>query len=182
MNPSRWHRWVAPPALILPGALPAYAAEYLSLDQAQRLSFPEADTFVAAHVELTKEQTKAIEAAARVRVRRPTQHVWEARSHGQRMGWVVVDEVYGKHEFITYAVALSPEGSVRRVEILTYRETYGDEIKSEAWRAQFVGKRAGDLLQLDKDVKNISGATLSCLHVTEGIRRILAFFKVALER
>ncbi|HMA81439.1 MAG TPA: FMN-binding protein, partial [Candidatus Binatia bacterium] len=33
---------------------------------------------------------------------------------------------------------------------------------------------------LDKDIRNLSGATLSCQHVTEGIRRNLALYHVAL--
>jgi Na+-transporting NADH:ubiquinone oxidoreductase subunit NqrC len=47
-------------------------------------------------------------------------------------------------------------------------------VRDPRWRAQFVGKRAGAPLSLDDDIQNISGATLSCRHVTEGVKRILA--------
>ena len=37
-----------------------------------------------------------------------------------------------------------------------------------------MGKRYGAKLKLTEDIKNISGATLSCLHVTAGVKRLLA--------
>jgi Na+-transporting NADH:ubiquinone oxidoreductase subunit NqrC len=69
---------------------------------------------------------------------------------------------------------------VRGIEILEYRETYGGEIRNPNWRRQFVGKRPGSQLQLDKDIKNISGATLSSRHVTDGVRRLLATYQLLL--
>jgi Na+-transporting NADH:ubiquinone oxidoreductase subunit NqrC len=84
-----------------------------------------------------------------------------------------VDEVIGKHEFITYALALANSGAVKGVEILTYRETYGHEVKLPKWRAQFLGKTVAAPVKIDSDIRNISGATLSCVHVTEGVRRLL---------
>ena len=91
-----------------------------------------------------------------------------------------IDKVYGKHEFITYAVALDTGGGVRGIEIMDYRESYGDQIRQPKWRAQFAGKRYGQPLAIDKQIKNISGATLSCVHITEGVRRLLATNAIAL--
>ena len=58
---------------------------------------------------------------------------------------------------------------------------YGGEIRLPAWRRQFVGKsaRSGDL-RIGGGINNISGATLSCTHVTDGVRRIAAVAQVAL--
>jgi Na+-transporting NADH:ubiquinone oxidoreductase subunit NqrC len=69
---------------------------------------------------------------------------------------------------------------VKGIEILEYRESYGDQVRGAAWRAQFVGKKAGAPLRLGGEIKNISGATLSSKHVTDGVRRILATYAVAL--
>jgi Na+-translocating ferredoxin:NAD+ oxidoreductase RnfG subunit len=107
--------------------------------------------------------------------------VWEARKGETRLGYVVVDEVYGKHEFITYAVALTPAGAVQGLEVMTYNESYGGEIRDAAWRAQFTGKKAGDPVKVNADIKNIGGATLSCVHISDGVRRVLASFEVALK-
>ena len=59
------------------------------------------------------------------------------------------------------------------MDILQYRESYGGEIRSPSWLAQFVGKSSASPLQVGNDIRNISGATLSSHHVTEGIQRIM---------
>lgn len=45
-----------------------------------------------------------------------------------------------------------------------------------SWLAQFVGKTSASPLRLNGDIRNISGATLSSTHVTEGVKRILAAY------
>ncbi len=161
-------------ALVAPSA---FAVQYLTVEQAQRAIFP-GKSLTAAPVELTGAQRKAIEQASGVRVLRNKQPVWKVSGGG----WFIVDEVVGKHEFITYAVGLNADGSVKQIEIMDYRETYGGQIRDQKWRAQFVGKTAKSPLKLEADIKNISGATLSCRHVTDGVKRLLAFYEVALKR
>ena len=85
----------------------------------------------------------------------------------------MIDRVLGKHEFITYAVGIDPGGKIKQIEILEYKETYGYEIKRAEWRKQFYGKGSDAKLKLTDDIQNISGATLSCKHVTDGVRRVL---------
>src|SRR5262245_39692844 len=138
-------RWVLSPALLAPAAIcsPAFATQYLTVEQAQQVLFPEADRMVSANVSLTPELKRRIEQASGVRVRNETQAVWRAERGGTRAGWFIVDEVVGKHEFITYAVGIDPEGAVRGIEILDYRESYGGQIRDLGWRRQFTGKRTG---------------------------------------
>ncbi|MES2136421.1 MAG: FMN-binding protein [Pseudomonadota bacterium] len=175
----------APWFTILPAAVaavapaPGAATVYLSIEAAQRAMFPGA-SFVARPVAFTAEQRKAIARASGVGGFDKLLRAWDVRSGGERAGWFIVDRVLGKHEMITYAVALSPDGVVKRVEILEYRETYGGEIRNPAWRQQFVGKRFGSGVHLGKDIKNISGATLSSRHVTDGIRRLLVTYQLLL--
>ena len=175
--------WLIVPALIAPAIMtsPAYAAQYQTTEAAQKLMFPDAGAFVPHPVSLSDAQKKRVEQAAGVRMRFPEQPVWQVLANGKPAGWFVLDEVYGKHEFITYAVALDASGAVRGVEILDYRETHGGEIRNPRWRAQFTGAHHGASLKLGDDIQNISGATLSCKHISEGVRRILAIHEVALK-
>src|SRR5262245_42148812 len=161
-------------ALVAPST---FAVQYLTVDQAQRAIFP-GKSLSATPVKLAPAQRKAIEQASGVRVLHDDQQVWRVSGGG----WFIVDEVVGKHEFITYAVGLNANGSVQQIEVMDYRETYGGEIHNEKWRAQFAGKTTQSPLKLDKDIKNISGATLSCRHITDGVKRLLAFYEVALKR
>ena len=167
-----------PAALVAPAA--AYAAEYLTVPQAQQLLFAEADRFVDAAVELSDDQRKAIEDKSGVRQRWKKQAVWRAEKAGQLLGWFIVDEVVGKHEFITYAAGLTPDGKVRGIEILAYRETHGYQVRNPEWRHHFEGKTLTDPFKLEQDIPNIAGATLSCKNVTNGVKRLLALQQVML--
>jgi Na+-translocating ferredoxin:NAD+ oxidoreductase RnfG subunit len=168
---------VAAVTAVVPTA--ADATVYLTIPAAQQALFPGVQ-FAEHSLALSDAQRKSIARAAGSPGYDKVQRVWEARDGGRRIGWFMVDRVIGKHEFITYAVALSVDGTVRGVEILDYRESYGGEIRNPNWRRQFVGKRPGSQVQLDKDIKNISGATLSSRHVTDGIRRLLVTFQMLL--
>lgn len=156
-------------------ATPAWATTYLSVEQAQALMFP--NTLLTPEaVTLNDSQVQAIEKAAGSKVTNRNLRAWRAPDGG----WFLLDGVTGKHELIAYAVALTADGTLRQIEILDYRESYGGEVRLPAWRQQFVGKKAGEAVTLDDDIKNISGATLSCRHVTEGVRRLLATYATVL--
>jgi uncharacterized protein with FMN-binding domain len=139
-----WIRWTAPAAAVISLSAPAYAVQYLSVSDAQRAAFPSA-TF-------TEVQPG---------------RVWKTSN-----GVFVLDHVIGKHLYIDYAVSIVG-GRVHRVDILAYRESYGGEVRSPSWLAQFVGKTSASPLKVGADIRNISGATLSSMHVTEGVKRIL---------
>ena len=153
---------------------PAYALVYLSVDQAQQLMFA-GHTLTPMPLTLSAEQIAAIERDSGVKVYAGSLRAWKADD-----GYFFVDAVIGKHDLINYAVALTADGKVRRVEILEYREAYGGQVRNERWLAQFVGRHHGDPVQIGQDVQNISGATLSCQHVTDGIRRLLATYAIAI--
>ena len=92
---------------------------------------------------------------------------------GLSAGAAIVDEVPGKSERITILVAAGPDGRLKDLEILAYRESYGGEVAQEAWRAQFRGKKSGDPLRVGRQIRNISGATISTNSVSAGVARCL---------
>jgi Na+-translocating ferredoxin:NAD+ oxidoreductase RnfG subunit len=173
---NRCAQWRLLPTVVVVIAAPAYGAVYLTVDQAQQAMFP-GGQFTEAPVTLSDAEAKAIEARSGMNVRLREVRAWRVEGGGL----FIVDEVIGKHEYITYAVGLNADGSVRGIEIMDYRESYGYEIRNPAWRAQFTGKTAADPLKLEGDIKNISGATLSCRHITDAVRRVLATYEVALK-
>lgn len=156
---------------------PAYATVYLSVEQAQAAMFPGASFQTETRI-LTDEQAKAIERASGVNVRSKQLKAWKVSTGG----WFLVDEVVGKHEYIPFALALDSNGAVKGVEVLEYREAYGGQIRDPEWRKQFLGKTVNTKLQLDKNIRNISGATLSCKHITDGVQRLLATYEIVLKQ
>ncbi len=165
-------RWLIP-AAIYATAPQCIAAKYMSVDEARALIYPMADEYVAKPVQLTPEQMKEIDKLSGVRGRTSQQQVWQALSKGKLIGWFFVDQVIGKHELITYALGINADGSVRQVQIIEYLEVYGSQVRYPRWRDQFVGKTVDSPLRLDSDIGNISGATLSARHLTDGIKRLL---------
>ena len=151
----------------------AFAVDYLSAEQAAKLMFPDADAFEARDFDLDAAQLQRLEAGG-VKARSAHWSTRAARRGDATLGYVVVDNVIGKVELITYAVGIGLDGSVRQVEILSYRESHGYEVRLPAWRRQFVGKGTAAPIKVGDDISNISGATLSCTHITDGVRRIVA--------
>ena len=167
-------RFMLVPFAMLAIISPAYGTVYLSIEQAQQLMFPGA-TLTPDFRELSGEQIAAIQKASGIKVRSRELHIWLVSTGG----WFIADEVVGKHEFIPYALGLDAGGAVKAVEILEYRESYGGQVRNPAWRGQFSGKRHGASLSLARDIQNISGATLSSRHITEGVKRLLATYAIA---
>lgn len=162
-----------PAALVL--ASPVQAKVFMSVEQAQQLMFPGSSFTQNFHV-LSDQEAAAIERKSGVDAKGRQLKAWKVSNDG----WFIADEVAGDHDFIPFALALDEHGSVKSVEILEYREYVGEEVRDPKWLAQFVGKKDGSSLKLDKDIQNISGATLSSQHLTEGIRRLLASYEVVL--
>lgn len=169
-----YHALLAPFAIVMP----TYAADYLTEAQAQKVLFPDADLFARQDVTLTDEQISKIKSLSGVRQRTQKPLIWKVSKKGKFLGHFVIDEVIGKHEYITYAVAVSPEKSVLGIEIMSYRETHGGEVREESWRKKFKGKKVTDPFKLDVDVPNISGATLSSRNLLDGTKRVLILLDV----
>jgi FMN-binding domain len=146
-----WLRWTAPVAAVASIAAPAYAAQYMSVEEAQKHAFPNAS--------FTEVQAGRI---------------WKAQGGGGG-GYFYYDHVVGKHLLIDYTVAVGSDGRVRRVDILNYRESYGGEVHDASWLAQFVGKSSQSDVRVNADIRNISGATLSSTHLAEGVKKVLMY-------
>jgi Na+-translocating ferredoxin:NAD+ oxidoreductase RnfG subunit len=168
-------RFLLIPAASVAIVSPACATVYLSVAQAQALMFPGA-SFTPDFKTLSDDQAAQIEKQSDTNVLNKNIKAWRV-SDG---GWFIADEVVGKHEFIPIAVAIDKNGAVKDVEILEYREAYGGDVRNPKWLAQFDGKKNGDSIHLTDDIQNISGATLSSKHITDGVRRLLATYAVAL--
>ena len=158
--------WLLPLGVTVPFAQVAYATQYLTIEEARNTAFAGATAFEP----LTPTAAQAAAAAVPAGW---SPKLWRVRGADRTLGWFAVDQVIGKSELITYSVAFDANGAVASVEILDYREAHGGEVRLAGWRRQFAGKTAADPVELNRDIKNISGATLSCRHVTEGVQRLL---------
>lgn len=153
-----------------------HAKIYVSVEQAQKILIPN-KSLIKNPMIITDELQDKMRSASSIRHPFQGDRIWKAVDGS----WFIVDEVVGKHEMITYAVALSPTGTVTGIEILDYVESYGYEVAEAQWRKQFIGKTATDPIKLNQDIQNIGGATLSCKHLTDGVKRITTLYDIALK-
>ena len=169
--------------LILGALLPVpavIAADYLSVEAAQKAIFPEADAFRMVVLPQSADLLQAAALRAGPRPAHGTLRIWRATRGGEPVGHFFIDEVIGRQSLITYALGIDTAGALRTVEILSYRESHGGEIRNAAWRVQFAHRDDLAQLRFRTDIKNISGATLSAEHVTQGVRWLLALWETAL--
>ena len=154
----------------------AQAKIYISAEQAQKILLPN-KALIKNPIIITDDLQEKMRVASSIRHPFQGERIWKTTDGS----WLVVDEVIGKHEMITYAVALNPSGTILGIEILEYVESYGYEVAEAQWRKQFIGKSASDPIKLNQDIQNIGGATLSCKHITDGVKRITVLYDLALK-
>jgi len=154
----------------------AQAKIYLSIEQAQKILLPNKQLNKMPMI-ISDDLQEKMRAASSIRHPFQGDRIWKSTDGG----WFIVDEVVGKHEMITYAVGLSPSGNITGIEILEYVESYGYEVAEAKWRKQFVGKNANDPIKLNQDIQNIGGATLSCKHITDGVKRVSVLYELSLK-
>lgn len=142
------------------------AEVFLTLEEAKQALWQDTPMKEVA-IKLTPQEMKSIHSASKIRVWSNTFKAWKTETGG----WFLVDQVVGKHEMIDMAVALTNEGKIKGLRVMRYVESYGDEVKHPKWLAQFIGRDNSEHLKLDRHIDNISGATLSCRHITDGVNR-----------
>lgn len=161
-------------ALIAPAV--AHAKIFVGVEETQQRLFPGEKLFQNPVVLNTAQRDKMRELSS---VREPFrgERVWKTA----KGDWFIVDEVVGKHEMVKYALAINADGTIKGIEIMEYVESYGYEVGEASWRNQFVGKNGDAALKLNQDIRNISGATLSCKHLTDGVKRLMVMHGLVLK-
>ncbi len=148
------------------------AKTYLTPTQAEKVCFPTADKFEWKTHRYSRDEIQKIYDASGLKVIDPGLWYCTAYKDNKVVGVIAFDRCIGKHLFIDFVIAITPDGRVKQVEILNYRESWGYEVRREGWRNQFVGKDTAAKLDHNNGITNISGATLSCRGVARGVKRI----------
>ena len=97
----------------------------------------------------------------------------------RHIGYALVTDERGKYRPITFMVGIRPDFSVSDAAVMVYRESRGGEVQRERFLAQYRGKTLRDPIQINRDIINISGATISVRSLNAGVRKALAVAQVA---
>lgn len=88
-------------------------------------------------------------------------------------GYAMVHNTIGKHKHMTYMVGVDNRGACTDVELLVFREAKGSEVRRKRFNAQYEGKTVSDPIRINKDIINITGATMSVRSISAGVKRVL---------
>jgi Na+-translocating ferredoxin:NAD+ oxidoreductase RnfG subunit len=146
---------------------------YLTEAQAIKLLFPKAQYIRPEELRLTPDQKARIQERIGWKFPEESFRAFKAETNGKVDGYAVIQETIGKHRPITYMVGISPDGRVSDVEILVYRESKGSEVRRKRFNSQYEGKTVQDPIRINKDIINITGATMSVRSVSAGVKRAL---------
>ncbi len=98
--------------------------------------------------------------------------IYFSETDGKRNdGLAILDKELGMHEPIDFAVRFNGRGAVDALEVMEYREAYGDEVRAERFRNQFMGKSAKDPISVGNDIQIITGASISSRSMALGVKR-----------
>lgn len=150
-----------------------YAEVYLTEEDALKLMFPQSERIRKEVLKLSSEKKLQIEERIGWKFPEESFEVYVGETGTQINGYALVQNTIGKHKPMTYMVGVDSTGHVLNVELLVFREARGSEVRTKRFNVQYEGKTASDPVRLNKDIINISGATMSVRSMTAGIKRVL---------
>ena len=151
---------------------------FLNKKQALKLAFPGVKKVKKKKVWLSDTQKVAIQKILGDQIEykeRRVTHYFGLNEAGKPIGAMVIGNEIGRSYPITFMVVINPDGTVKDVEVMVYREPHGWEVRFESFMSQFFGRDASDPFG---DINNITGATLSVRSMTKGVRKAVAEFQV----
>lgn len=165
-------------AVALFGALvasrPALAYVYFTPDALMASFFPAATAVETVTFTPDAAARAQLKAALGYELPRPGYTVRVGKGADGVLGYAVLDQQVGQHEPIDFGVLLDAAAKVQRVEVLVYREAYGDGVRGEAFRKQFVGMGPLSAMRPGKEIRVVSGATISTRSIAVGVKRATA--------
>ncbi len=155
----------------------SYERDFSTPERSLSLMFPGAKVIVK-NIVISKDQKRMIEKIARSRLDSRLISVYLVKKGDQVIayGYVDVHRVRTHTESVLFVI--SPEGKIIAVEVLAFNEPL-EYMADEAWLDLFKGKSIDkDPLRLNRDIPNMTGATLTARGILKASRRALAIWKV----
>ncbi len=166
--------------LVLAVAGPTSAAVLTTKEAALEEAFPGA-TFERARSFLSEAEAERVGETAGTPLQSRAVLAWRALDDEKLLGTAYLERHRVRTLPESILVFVSPAGEVMRIEVLTFDEPR-DYLPPDRWLAQFEGRGLSDALRLKRDIRGLSGATLSGRAVTDAVRRVLAVHALLTER
>lgn len=187
-------RWMLTGALVATTGLPALAAErvwdndlrrylteeemnhaevFMSEEDAVKIMLPKSQQVRKEVLRLTAAQKDTVEQRIGWKFPEDAFDLYIGETNGKVDGYAMVHNTIGKHKHMTYMVGVDGKGECTDVELLVFREAKGSEVGRKRFNSQYEGKTVSDPIRINKDIINLSGATMSVRSISAGVKRVL---------
>ena len=150
-----------------------HAEIFMTEEEAVKIMFPKSERIRKTVIRLSQEKKDAIEHRIGWKFPEESFEVHIGETGDKIDGYAMVHNTIGKHKHMTYMVGVDTKGACTDVELLVFREAKGSDVGRKRFNAQYEGKTVSDPIRINKDIINISGATMSVRSISAGVKRVL---------
>lgn len=167
------------------------AVRLLDEEKALKEMFPKADQVVAEEKELTNEEIDALKELLGGKLNHITKIKGKklrvntdydfhfAMKDGQKVGVAVIEKQPGKWGPVEFIVALdAATGKVANLAVMSYKERRGRPIARKNFLKQFLGLGSKARIKVKRDIRAISGATISSDCACFAVKKVIALYRV----
>lgn len=150
-----------------------HAEVFMTEEEAVKIMLAKSERIHKDILRLSQEQKGVIEQRIGWKFPEDSFEVYVGETGTQVDGYALMQNTIGKHKPMTYMVGVDAHGHVSNVELLVFREARGSEVRTKRFNVQYEGKTVLDPVRINKDIINITGATMSVRSISAGVKRVL---------
>jgi len=150
-----------------------HAEVFMTEEYAVKIMLPKSERIHKEVIRLSQEKKDVIEQRIGWKFPEESFELYIGETGDMIDGYAMVHNTIGKHKHMTYMVGVDAKGACSDVELLVFREAKGSEVGRKRFNVQYEGKTVSDPIRINKDIINISGATMSVRSISAGVKRVL---------
>jgi hypothetical protein len=162
--------------LLTVAARPAGAEVFMTREQALAEAFPNA-TLERRAIVLDARQSAAVQKRAGAKLESRVAGAYVATRGDSLLGTAFFDSRRIRTMPGTFMIVIAPDTTVARVEMLAFHEP-PDYRPPARWLGLFRGRPLSNRLWPKREIRNLSGASLTAYAVTESVRLSLALYEI----
>lgn len=147
--------------------------EFMTEEDAVKTILPKSQRVRKELIRLSQEKKELIEQRIGWKFPEESFELYIGESGDKVDGYAMIHNTIGKYKAMTYIVGVDAKGNCTDVELLVFRDAKGSEVGRKRFNSQYDGKTVADPIRINKDIINISGATMSVRSMSAGVKRVL---------
>jgi hypothetical protein len=147
--------------------------EFMTEEDAVKTMFPKSQRIRKEMIRLSQEKKELIEQRIGWKFPEDSFELYIGETNDKIDGYAMIHNTIGKYKPMTYMVGVDAQGACSDVELLVFRDAKGSEVGRKRFNSQYDGKTVMDPIRINKDIINISGATMSVRSMSAGVKRVL---------